>query len=230
MKTSNKLLIGTGICIVLGIFSFAFMMRGAYQKALANPLSREVRIDLKTVKYLNIDQYSNIHFKYGRKFEVEVLRQYKDSLSIDYQGDTINLRASDAGEITIYSPKLPILTIKNAEKKDTLEKEVIVYGEEEEYPSTDFDSTFSSGEIKATFLSHALVTLYKCKVDNVDINTKKGGTVSIDKSEIKNLKLNLANFSSLSIEYSKIQSKNIILGDSSNINVRGKEVQSAFLK
>jgi hypothetical protein len=230
MKTSNKLLIGTGICIVLGIFSFAFMMRGAYQKALANPLSREVRVSLKAVKYLNINQLSDIHFKYGSKFEVEVSRQYKDSLSIDYQGDTLNLNVENVGELTIYSPNLPILTISNAEKKNTPEKEVIVYGEEEEYSRFDFDSTLNSGQIQATFLSHALVTLYKCKVDYVDINTKKGGTVSIEKSEIKNLKLNLANFSSLSVAYSKIQTKNIILGDSSNINVRGKEMQSAFLK
>ena len=230
MKTSNKLLVGTGICIVLGIFSYAFVMRGAYQKALANPLSREVRVGLKAVKYLNINQLSDIHFKYGNKFEVEVLRQYKDSLSIDYQGDTLNLNVENVGEITIYSPNLPILTITNPEKKSTAEKEVIVYGEKEKHSRFDFDGTLNSGQIQATFLSHALVDLYKCKVDNVDIITKKGGTVSIDKSEIKNLKLNLANFSSLSIEYSKIQSKNIVLGDSSNINVRGKETQSIFLK
>jgi hypothetical protein len=230
MKTSNKLLLGTGICIVLGIFSFAFMMRGAYQRALANPLSREVRVGLKTVKYLNISQLSDIHFRYGSKFEIEVSRQYKDSLSVDYQGDTLNLNVENAGELTIYSPILPTLTITNAEKKNTPEKEVIVYGEEEEYSRFDFDSTLNSGQIQATFLSHAFVNLYKCKVDNVDIKTKKGGTVSIEKSEIKNLNLNLANFSSLSVAYSKIQSKNIVLGDSSNINVRGKELQSSFLK
>ena len=39
MKTSNKLVIVSGICIILGIFSYAFVMRGAYQKALANPLA-----------------------------------------------------------------------------------------------------------------------------------------------------------------------------------------------
>jgi len=230
MKTSNKLLLGTGICIVLGIFSFAFIMRGAYQKALVNPVSREVRIDLKAVKYLSIKQLSDIHFKYGKKFEIEVSRQYKDSLTIDYQGDTLNLNVENVGETTIYSPNLPILTITNAEKKSTAEKEIIIDEEEDEYSRFDFDSTLNSGQIQATFLSHASVRLYKCKVNNVDIKTQKGGRVSIEKSEIKNLKLNLANFSSLSVAYSKIQTKNVILGDSSNINIRGKELQANFLK
>jgi hypothetical protein len=231
MKTSNKLLIGTGICIILGIFSYAFVMRGAYQKALANPLSRTVKVDFKGMKYLNISQHWDIHFKYGSKFEVEILREYKDSLNLIYKGDTLMLKAKNTtGDLTIYLPNLPILTFNNFEENDTSEKEVIVYGEDENYPNVYFDSTLNSGQIQATFLNHALVHLYKCKVNNVDISTKKGGAVSIEKSEIKNLKLNLANFSSLSMGYSNIQSKNIVLGDSCSVNISGKQSQIDFLK
>ena len=69
MKTSNKLLVGTVICIILGIFSYAFVMRGAYQKALANPLANELRIDLKAMKYLNLSYGSYVTFKRGDKYE-----------------------------------------------------------------------------------------------------------------------------------------------------------------
>ena len=91
MKTSNKLVIVTGICIILGIFSYAFVMRGAYQKALANPLANELRIELKVMKYLNLDYDSNVNFKKGSKFEIVLNKTDKDSLRIGYQGDTINL-------------------------------------------------------------------------------------------------------------------------------------------
>ena len=101
MKTSNKLLVGIGICIILGVFSYAFAMRGAYQKALANPLANELRIELKVMKHLNLEYDSNVNFKKGSKYEIVLNKTDKVSLRIDYQGDTLNLKIGDINNVTI---------------------------------------------------------------------------------------------------------------------------------
>jgi hypothetical protein len=217
MKTSNKLLVGTGICIVLGIFSFAFMMRGAYQKALANPLANELRIDLKAMKYLNIEYDSYVTFKYGNKYEVVLNKTDKDSLRIDYQGDMLNLRVGDIGNITVYTPQLPVMSFT---KKGILMNkdagEIVV------------DRSFQSGDFVVISLKNSNIEFKKCHFDKVDIQSKEKTEILINGGEVKLLNITLPKNSTLGIVYSNILSKNIVLGDSCNVNITGN--QSAFWK
>jgi hypothetical protein len=217
MKTSNKLLVGTGICIVLGIFSFAFMMRGAYQKALANPLANELRIDLKAMKYLNIEYDSYVTFKHGNKYEVVINKTDKDSLRIDYQGDILNLKVGDIGNITVYTPQLPVMTFT---KRNILNNNGIGY--------IVVDSSFQSGDFVVTSLKNINVEFKKCHFDKVDIQSKQKTEILLNGGEVKLLNLKLPKNSTLAIVYSNILSKNIILGDSCNVNITGN--QSAFWK
>ena len=217
MKTSNKLLIGTGICIVLGIFSYAFVMRGAYQKALANPLANELRIDFKVMKYLNLSYVSYVTFRYGSKYEIVMNKNDKDSLRIDYQGDTLNLKVGGISNVTIYSPKLPIMSFI---KKDKLNYR--------DYTQIYVDSAFQTGDFVVISLKNTNVEFRKCRFDKVDIQSKEKAEISMEESEIKLLNLILPKNSTLNINYSNILTKNIILGDSCNVTVTGN--QSNFLK
>jgi hypothetical protein len=214
MKTSNKLLVGTGICIVLGIFSFAFMMRGAYQKAIANPFANELRIDLKAMEYLNIEYNSYVTFKYGNKYEIVLNKKDKDSLTTDYQGDILNLKVGQIGNITIYCPQLPMMTFANRYKKDA--GNIVV------------DSTFQSGEFVVTSLKNSSIEFRKCHFDKVDIQSENKAEISMENCEIKLLNLSLPKHSELNLNYSKILTKNIVLGDSCSVIVIGN--QSNFLK
>lgn len=217
MKTSSKLLIGTGICIVLGIFSFAFMMRGAYQKALANPLANELRIGLKASKYLNINNASHVTFKHGNKYEILINKDDKDSLTLDYKEDILNINVGDIGNVTIYSPQLPIMSFS---KKDNLKDkdagEIVV------------DKSFQSGDFVVTSLKNSNIEFQKSRFDKVDIQSKEKTEILINGGEINTLNLMLPKNSKLGIVYSNIISKNIVLGDSCNVSITGK--QSAFWK
>lgn len=217
MKTSNKLLVGTGICIVLGIFSFAFMMRGAYQKALANPLVNELRIDLKAMKYLEINYDYYVTFKYGKKYEIVIDKNDKDSLSIENQGDMLSLGIGNISNVTIYTPILPILsfTKKNISNNNGVGNIVV-------------DSSFQSGDFVVTSLKNSNIEFKKSHFDKVDIQSKTKTAILIDGGEVKSLNLRLPKNSTLEILYSNILSKNIILGDSCHVNITGN--QSAFWK
>jgi hypothetical protein len=217
MKTSNKLLIGTGICIVLGIFSFAFVMRGAYQKALANPLANELRIDLKAMKYLNLNYGSYLTFKRGNKYEIVLNKSDKDSLRIDYHGDILNLKVGDINNVTIYCPQLPIMTFT---KKD-------IKSYRNDTPIS-IDSTFQSGDFVVTSLSNSNIEFRQCRFDKMDIQSKEKAEISMEKSEIKLLNLSLPKNSTLNLNYSTILTKNIVLGDSCSVIIIGN--QSNFLK
>ncbi len=217
MKTSNKLLIGTGICIVLGIFSFAFMLRGAYQKAIANPFANELRIDLKAMKYLNIEYNSYVTFKQGNRYEIVLNKKDKDSLIADYQGNILNLKVGQIGNVTIYCPQLPVMTFA---KKDRLnyKDDTPIY----------IDSTFQSGDFVVTSLKNSNIEFRKCHFDKVDIQSKEKADISMEESEIKLFNLTLPKHSTLNLNYSTILTKNIILGDSCSVVVIGN--QSNFLK
>ena len=209
MKTSNKLLFGTAICIVLGIFSYAFMMRGAYQKALANPLVNELKIDLKAVKYLNLTYDSQVTFKRGDKYEIVLNKTDKDSLRIDYQGDILDLKVGDINNVTIYCPQLPIMTIAKKDKDNTF-----IY----------IDKTFQSGDCVITSLKNSFVEFQKCRFDKVDIQSKNKAEISMENSEVKLLNLSLPKHSELNLNYSTILTKNIVLGDSSSMVVIGNQL------
>ena len=217
MKTSNKLLIGTGICIVLGIFSYAFVMRGAYQKALANPLANELRIDFKVMKYLNLSYASYVTFKYGSKYEIVMNKNDRDSLRIDYQGDTLNVKVGDISNVTIYSPKLPIMTFTKGSNLPNQDVGNII-----------IDSAFQTGNFVVISLKNSNIEFRKCRFDKVDIQSKEKAKISMEESEIKFLNLMLPKNSTLNINYSNILTKNIVLGDSCNVTVTGN--QSFFLK
>ena len=206
MITSNKLVIATGICIILGIFSYAFVMRGAYQKALANPLANELRIELKVMKHLNLDYDSNVNFKKGSKFEIVLNKTDKDSLRIGYQGDTINLKIGDINNVTIYCAQLPVMAIT---KKD--EDGTFIY----------VDSTFQSGDFVITSLKNSFIGFKKCRFDKVDIKSENKATISIQGSEIKLFNLMLSKHSTLDLNYSTILDKNMVFGDSCNVNIIG---------
>lgn len=213
MKTSNKLLVGIGICIILGIFSYAFAMRGAYQKALANPLANELRIELKVMKHLNLEYDSNVNFKKGSKYEIVLNKTDKVSLRIDYQGDTLNLKIGDINNVTIYCPQLPVMAIT---KKD--EDGTFIY----------VDSTFQSGDFVVTSLKNSFIGFKKCRFDKVDIQSKEKAEISMEGSEIKLLNLRLPKHSTLNLNYSTILAKNMVLGDSCNVNIIGNQLN--FLK
>ena len=217
MKTSNKLIIGTGICISLGIFSYAFVMRGAYQKALANPLSNELRIDLKAVKYLNLSYISYVTFKYGSKYQIVMNKNDRDSLRIDYQGDTLNLKVGGISNVTIYSPKLPIMTFTKGSNLPNQDVGNII-----------IDSAFQTGDFVVKSLKNTNVEFRKCRFDKVDIQSKEKAEISMEESEINFLNLTLPKNSTLNLNYSNILTKNIILGDSCSVSIVGN--QSNFLK
>ena len=217
MKTSNKLVVATGICIILGIFSYAFVMRGAYQKALANPLANELRIDLKAVKYMNLDYTSYVTFKFGKKYEIVINKTDKDSLRIDYQGDMLNLKVGDINNVVIYCPQLPSMNFSKIDIKNYRNDTPI-----------SIDSSFQSGNFLITSLKNSNVELMKCRFDKVDIQSKNKAEISIEESEIKLLNLSLPKKSTLSLSYSNILSKNIILGDSCSVIMTGN--QATFLK
>ena len=229
MKTSNKLLIGTGICILLGIISHTFIMRGAYLDALANPIANEVRIDLKAMKYLNLKYSKNVTFKRGDKFEILMNRFYKDSITIAYQKDSLNLDITKLGEVTILLPNFPEINFIQKIAKP-LKKEIEVYGEPEEYMGIYVDSTFQSGNFVATFQKNAVLNFHKCRFDKIDVKGRESLVIKIEKSKVEQLNLDLIKFSSLAINYSTIQSKNIVLGDSCNVSILGKDARTTFLK
>jgi hypothetical protein len=217
MKTSNKLLVGTGICIVLGIFSFAFILRGAYQKAIANPFANELRIGLKAMKFLNLRYDSYITFKHGNKYEIVLNKSDKDSLSIDYQGDTTNLKLGNIGNVTIYLPQLPIMSFAKKERLN-YKDDTQIY----------IDSTFQSGDFVVTSLKNSNVEFRKCHFDNVDIQSKNKAEISMENCEIKLFNLSLPKHSELNLNYSNILAKNIVLGDSCNVIIVGNQL--GFLK
>ena len=217
MKTSNKLLLGTGICIILGIFSYAFGMRGAYQKALANPLVNELRIDLKAMKYLNIGYDNHVTFKHGNKYEIIVNKDEKDSLRIDYQGDILNLSVGNIRNVVIYCPQLPVMSFTKRSILNNQEiGEVVV------------DSSFQSGEFMVASLKNVNIEFRKCHFDKVDIQSKNKSVISMENCEVKLFNLSLPKNSELNLSYSNILSKNIVLGDSCSVISVGN--QSMFLK
>lgn len=218
MKTSNKLLIGSGICLILGIITHTFILRGAYLDALKNPLANELRIDLKTVKYLNLEYNREVTFRRGNKFEIILNRNYKDSLNIKYSGDSLNLDISEIENAIIMVVEMPKLTFTYAKSKN------------DEY-KINIDSTFQSGSFDATFLKkRGEIYFQKCKFENLDLKSEKSAAVTLDDVSIKNLNLDLKAYSVVNIFYANIQSKNVILGDSSTFNLVGKQTQTIFLK
>ena len=223
MKTSNKLLVGTGICIILGIFSYAFVMRGAYQKAFANPLANELRRDLKAMKYLNIEYHREVIFKRGDKFEIEVDKLYKDSIKVEHKGETLFLDVSKSIPVTIFLPNFPTVNFINKHYEDKLS-----VAKDDNIATIFIDSSFQKGEFLATFQNNGRINFNKCHLDKIDIKGQENVSITIENSEVKQLNLDLPKYSSLGIVYTKILSKNIILGDSCSVTVTGN--QSAFLK
>lgn len=229
MKTSNKLLISSGICLILGIITHTFMMRGAYQEALKNPLASEVKIGLKTVKFLTLEYNGDITFKKGNKFEIIVERDFKDSIKTVYKNESLNLDISKLGKVTIFLPDFPEMNF--IEKRIIREKrEIEVYGEPENYRNIMVDSTFQSGNFVATFFGNTNLFFTKCQLDKIDVKGKENVSLTLEASIIKQFNVDLVKSSTLSVNYSTIQSKNIVLGDYCSVNVVGKKARAMFLK
>lgn len=217
MKTSNKIIISSGICIVLGIIMHTFILRGAYKNAIANPLANELRINLKAMKYLNISHDYYVTFKHGNKYEIVINKYEKDSLHIGYQGDTINLNIGNISNVIIYSPQLPIMSFS---KRNILNNngigQIVV------------DSSFQSGEFMVASLKNINIEFRKCHFDKVDIQSKNKAEISMENCEVKLFNLSLPKNSELNLNYTNILSKNIVLGDSSNVSSIGNP--SLFIK
>jgi hypothetical protein len=229
MKTSNKIITAAAICIFLGIVTYTFMMRGAYQEAIKNPVSSEVKIGLKTVKYLNITYDDNIIFQKGNKFEITVNRVYKDSLTTDYQNDTLNLDISKLGEVTIHLPDFPVINF--ARKEIIRYKDNVAIDEaREDYRTIFVPKNFQSGNFIATFLNDAILNFDGCRFDKIDVKSQENVVFRLIKSDIQQLNLNLGKSSLLDINYSSIKAKNLVLSDSCEVKIRGKEARGTFLK
>ena len=191
-------------------------MRGAYLDALANPMSDEVNIGFKAVKYLNLTCNDFVNFRKGAKYEIRINRMFKDSLEIQYQGDTLNLDTKQL-RVTIIVPELPVLVINQKQLRD-------------EDTQVRIDSTFQSGNFTVTFIKRGVMDLYNCKFDKVNIKGMSSADILMEEVSIKQCTIDLKNNSTLNILYSDIQSRNIFLGDSSTFNLVGKQTQSMFLK
>lgn len=226
MKISNKLLIVLGIGLILSIVSYAYVLRGAYQKAVKNPISAEIKVPLKSVQYLNLSYNNDITFKYGSKFEIQIDRRLADSLSLNYKNDTLNLDVTKIGSITIFSPNLPITQFIDKSKQEENNKEA----DFDNYKTVHIDSSFVSGNFIATFQKNGNLRFYKCRLDKIDVKGKENLLVNIEKSSVTQLNFDLVKFSSLVINHSQIQSKNVVLGDDCSLSLLGKETNTTFLK
>lgn len=226
MKTSNKLLIALGIGLMLSVVSYAYILRGAYQKALKNPISAEIKVPLKTVQYLNLTYNRDVTFKYGSKFEIVIDRNLADSLILNYKNNTLNLDVTKIGDVTIFSPNLPITQFIDKSEQDDKNKET----DYDNYRTVYVDSSFTSGSFVATFQKNGNLNFTKCQLDKIDVKGKENLAVNIERSSVKQLNLDLVKFSSLAINHSQIQSKNVVLGDSCNLSLSGKETRTTFLK
>jgi hypothetical protein len=217
MKTSNKIITAAAICLFLGIVTYTFMMRGAYQEALKNPVSSELRIGLKTTKNLNINYNATVTIKYGNKNEIVLDKNNKDSLKIDYQGDKANLSIGDIGNVTIYLRDLPMMSFS---KKPNLRNE--------DFGEIIVDESFKSGEFMVSSITQSNIQFQKCNFDKLDIRSNDKCAVTINAGEIKSLNIDLPKKSYLWIEYANILSKNVVLGDSCEVKITGN--QTNFLK
>lgn len=210
MKTSNKILITTAIIIVIGMFFQSFILRKTYLKLIANPQSSFEKIDFRTVRYLNIKHHWNVNIKQADKFQVFILKEYKDSLRYNYIGDSLNLDGRNAGEITIYLPKLPILKFQTIQSSQNEGLEI------------NFDNSFKNGDLIAKMSNYVYVKLDASNFENVNISSKENIKIELYNSDIKNFNLNLPKHSEIEINYSKIGSKNFILADSCSLKITGK--------
>lgn len=226
MKTSNKLLIALGIGLILSVVSYAYILRGAYQKALRNPISAEIKVPLKSVQYLNLTYNRDVTFKYGSKFEIVIDRSLADSLMMNYKNNTLNLDVTKIGDVTIFSPNLPIIQFIDKSEQGDKNKDA----DYDNYRTINVDSSFTSGSFVATFQKNGILNLTKCQLDKIDVKGKENLAVNIERSSVKQLNLDLVKFSSLAINHSLIQSKNIVLGDNCNLSLSGKETRTIFLK
>jgi hypothetical protein len=206
MKTSNKILSATVIFTIIGIFFYFYELHGAYKKALANPQSMFINLGLKESKYLNINHHWNVNFKQGPKFQVQLHREYKDSLHCKYVGDSLNLDAINAGEITIITPNLPIMKF-NSDKGSELQ----VY----------IEKSILNKNIEATFLKTCSFIIGGGKFENVSIKSNESLKLQIEDCEIKKLSLNLPKHSEIALNYSSILTKNFVLADSCSVNITG---------
>jgi hypothetical protein len=217
MKTSNKIITAAAICLFLGIVTYTFMMRGAYQEALKNPFANELRIDLKTMKHLEISYNNDITIKYGNKNEIVIAKNEKDSLKFNYQGDRTNLTIGDIGSITIYLQDLPTMSFS---KKPNWRNQ--------DFGGIIVDESFKSGEFIVSSIKQSNIQFQKCNFDKIDIQSNDKCAVTINAGEIKSLNINLPKKSYLWIEYANILSKNVVLGDSCEVKITGN--QTNFLK
>jgi hypothetical protein len=235
MKTSNKIITAATICLVLAIVAYTFIMRGAYQEALKNPVSWEVKIGLKPVKYLNITYDDNINFKRGNKFEIIVDRPYKDSLNTAYKDESLDLDISKLGAVTIFLPDFPEMNFIRKSKINQggfvlQESNSVAYESHEERKGIMIDSTFQSGNFVATFQDAINLNFYKNQFYKIDVKGKENISLTIDNSQVKQLNVDLKKKSNLVINYSIVESKNLILDDDCSVNVIGKEARATFLK
>lgn len=208
MKTSNKILVITAIIIAFGLFLQSYILRNAYQKALKNPQSRFVKVDLKLPKYLNINHHWNVNFKQSTKFQIQILNGYKDSLRYNYFGDSLNLDARNAGEMTVFTPKLPKLSF-NCDKGNDLQVFI--------------DNSFKSDSLDAKIINSCNFIIGGSKFENINLVSYKKIKLILEDCEIKSLNLNLPKHSEIELNYSKIGSKNFVLGDSCSVKTSGKD-------
>jgi hypothetical protein len=219
MTTSNKLLLWAGAAIVLNILAYTVIMRNAYQKAIANPVSDQVKIDLKVMKYLKLNHYADVNLQYGPKYQVVLNRTYKDSLSVNYQGDTLSLNLLKAGEATIFMPIIPKIRVGFSKHKDL---------------EIRLGDSFTAGNLDIFFEQSSEFILEKSHLDDVSIRSPKGIHLKLEKTDIKNLTMQTGRKSLVELNYANVQTNNIVLGDSSQIlsgqYVNGKLTKDLLIK
>lgn len=122
-------------------------------------------------------------------------------------GDSLNLDGRNAGEMTIFLPKLPKLTFDSNKGS-----ELYVY----------LEYSFKAGLLDAKFLKACHFTITGSQLENLKINSNESLQLILENCDIKNLDLNLPKRSEITMNYSNIGSQNFILGDSCSVKVTGK--------
>ncbi len=196
-----------GASILTCLLAYNIFMRNAYKKGLSDNLSQYVPIVLKNMKVLKLNHTYDVSFVYGPEYKVTVDRAYKDSLGVNYQGDTLSLDLNKAADVTIYLPTLPqIKVVTETKKRNRWNKAITINGR-----------NFKNQTLDISFQEDGILNLSGVDFDAINISTPKKLFLEMGDINTKNLKIVGGKKSELTLNQCTILNNDIVLGDSSKI-------------